>query len=387
MTRVIKPLRISLNQRVVTVRREHHLSVGMLMYFPLEAPEVPLPEPGMWQQVGKTLGKDAIFDEGLPKPRGEVLVFGRAYAPGGQPQRGFAARLRVDRGEAALVDKSVYAVGKRRWQVNGPSDPEPITEMALVWENAFGGPDYPPNPRGMGIASVEENGSKVHPLPHLESPDHLIKSPNDRPPPACFGALDPTLAGRMAKMGTYGTKWVEQEFPGFAKDLDPEYFQVAPEDQRLRDYFQGGESVVLENLHPTKPRLSARVPRVRARCFVQRKGAVASPGGGVPLEEFKTRLETVVLLPNAERGVAIFRCMINVTDDDAADLDVILLALDRSDAPRPIEHYRAVLAQRVDKEKGHLYTLRDKDLLPQRDPGEASFAFPDDRLSDMDELL
>lgn len=384
MTRVIKPLRLSLNQRVVTVRRAHHLSVGMLMYFPFEAPEVALPEVGMWQQVATTLGKDAIFDEGLPKPRGEVLVFGRAFAPGGEPKPTFSARLRVDRGDASLVDKSIYVVGKRRWQLTGPTDPEPITEMPLVWENAFGGPDYPPNPRGMGIEPVEEEGSKVVLLPHLESPDHLIRSPNDRPPPACFGALDPTLAGRMAKMGTYGTKWVEQEFPGFAKDLDPEYFQVASEDQRLRDYFQGGESVVLENLHPTRPRLEARVPRVRARCFVQRKGAAAAQGG---LEEIKTRLETLILLPNAERGVAIFRGMIDVAEDDAADLEVLLLGFERSDAPKPSEHYRAVLAQRLDKERGHLYSLRDKDLLPERAPGEAPLAFPDDRLSDMDELV
>jgi len=275
VTRVIKPLRLSLNQRVVTVRRAHHLSVGMLMYFPLDAPDVALPEVGMWQQVAVTLGKDAIFDEGLPKPRSEVLVFGRAYAPGGKPSPSFAARLRVERGGGSLVDKSIYVVGKRRWQLTGPTDPEPITEMALVWENAFGGPDFPLNPRGMGIAPVEEDGGKVHFLPHLESPDHLIRSHNDRPPPACFGALDPTLAGRMAKMGTYGTKWVEQEFPGFAKDLDPEYFQVAPEDQRVSGYFQGGESVVLENMHPTKPRLEARVPRVRARCFGPRRPRAA----------------------------------------------------------------------------------------------------------------
>ncbi|WP_437682672.1 DUF2169 family type VI secretion system accessory protein [Sorangium sp. So ce131] len=391
MTRVVRPVRLSLNQRVVTVRRAHHLSVGVLLYFPLDAPELALPEAAMWQEVARTLGKDAIFDEGLPKPRGEVLVFGRAYAPGGKPQPAFPARLEVRRGDAALVDKSLYVVGKRRWQLGGPTEPEPITEMELVWENAFGGPDYPPNPRGMGLAPTEEGGARVHLLPHLEHPQHLVKSPGDRPPPACFGALDPTLAGRLAKMGTYGPKWVEQEFPGFAKDLDPEYFQVAPEDQRLpAGYFEGGEALLLENLHPTKPRLAARVPRVRARCFVQRKGAAAAGGDGngdAPLEEVATRLETVILLPGAERGVAIFRGMIDVAEDDAADLDVLLLALDRSDAPRPLEHYRAVLAQRLDKDKGHLHALRDRDLLPQADPGAPPVSFPDERLSDMEELL
>ncbi|XYI01117.1 DUF2169 domain-containing protein [Sorangium sp. So ce1128] len=386
MTRVVRPIRLSLNQRVVTVRRAHHLSVGLLMYFPLEAPEVALPEVGMWQQVAKALGKDAILDEGLPKPRGEVLVFGRAYAPGGRPQPAFSARLQVGRDEASLVNKSLYVIGKRRWQRGGPTEPEPITEMDVAWENAFGGPDYPPNPKGMGLAPVDEDGARVHLLPRLEHPQHLVTSPGDRPPPACFGALDPTLAERMAKMGTYGPKWVEQEFPGFARDLDPEYFQVAPEDQRLPGYFEGGEPLVLENMHPTKARLESRVPRVRARCFIQREGDAAARGNA-PLEEVATRLETVILLPNAERGVAIFRGMIDVAEDDAADLAVLLIALDRADAPRPVEHYRTVLAQRLDKEKGHVHSLRDKDLLPQADPGAPAVSFPDDRLSDMDELL
>ncbi len=62
--RVIKPLRLSLNQRVLTVRRAHHLSVGLLVYFPFEAPGVALPEVSLWRNIAPIVGKDAILDEG-----------------------------------------------------------------------------------------------------------------------------------------------------------------------------------------------------------------------------------------------------------------------------------------------------------------------------------
>src|SRR5262245_60379695 len=145
--RVIKPLRLSVFQRVVTLRRAHHLSVGISVFFPFEAPEIALMEVAMWQQAMKVLGKDAALDEGNPKPRGEVLVLGKAFSPGGQPRPVFAPRVQV-----GSVDKTVMAVGRRRWSLTGPTEPEPITEMPLTWENAFGGPGYEPNPVGMGLS-------------------------------------------------------------------------------------------------------------------------------------------------------------------------------------------------------------------------------------------
>ncbi|WP_433935429.1 DUF2169 domain-containing protein [Sorangium cellulosum] len=385
--RVIKPLRLSVLQRVLTIRRSHHLSVGLLMFFPLDAPEVPLPEVSMWQRVMPVLGKDALLDEGMPKPRGEVLVFGKAFSPGGEPRPAFAAGVTVGPADRPLVDKSIAVVGKRRWHHGAPTEPEPITEMPLVWENAFGGPDYPLNPKGMGLGPIEEEGAKVHYLPHLEDPRRLLRSPGDRPPPACFGALDPTLASRMARLGTYGAAWLQQDFPGFARDLDPEYFQVAPEDQRLSEYFQGGEPISLKNLHPTRPQLGTHAPKLRARCFVQQRGAkegAPGSGGEDALREVATRLETVLLFPDLERGVAIFRGVVPVAEDDADDVRLLIAGLERADAPRPVEHYRAVVERRLDKDKGHLHALNDKELLPERDADAPSF--PDEVISDMDAL-
>ncbi|WP_437673121.1 DUF2169 domain-containing protein [Sorangium sp. So ce131] len=374
--RVIKPLRLSILQRVLTVRCESRLTISLLVYFPFEAPDLPLPEITMWQKVVRQLGKDAALDEGLPKPRGELLVHGKAFSPGGQPRPAFQARV-----QAGTVDKAVFVVGRRRWAYDGPTEPEPITEMPVTYENAFGGPGYAQNPVGMGASPVEEDGAKVHYLPHLEDPKALLRSPGDRPAPAGFGPLDITWPQRAQKAGTYGARWLETEFPGLASDVDPDLFQTAPLDQRIDGYFQGGEEVVIENMHPTKPRQETRVPRLRARCFVAMKGA----GGESPLHEVPTRLDTVLLFPNLERGVAVFRAVQPIAEDDAADVATLLAALEGPGAPRPIEHYRAALAQRLDKEKGHLYGLREKDLLPEPDPGAPALA--DETVSDMDELL
>ncbi|WP_437809969.1 DUF2169 domain-containing protein [Sorangium sp. So ce1078] len=374
--RVIKPLRLSILQRVITVRRESRLTIGLLVYFPFEAPDLPLPEVAMWQKVVKQLGKDAALDEGLPKPRGELLVHGKAFSPGGQPRQVFQARVQV-----GAVDKAIFVVGRRKWAFNGPTEPEPITEMPVTYANAFGGPGYPQNPVGMGFSPVEENGVKVHYLPHLEDPRNLVQSPVDRPAPAGFTPIDITWPQRAQQAGTYGARWLETEFPGLASDLDPDFFQAAPLDQRIDGYFQGGETVVIENMHPTRPRLDTRVPRLRARCFVAMKGA----GGELPLHEIPTRLDTVILFPNIERGVAVFRAVQPIAEDDAADVGTLLAALEGPESPRSLEHYRATLAQRVDREKGHLYGLREKDLLPEPDPGAP--ALSDEIVSDMDELI
>ena len=388
--RVVKPSRLSVLQRVFTLRGKHYLSVGLLAYFPLEAPELPLPEVALWQKAMAEMGKGAstppILDEGMPKPRGEVLLYGSAFAPGGKPSPAFAARLVLGPAEKPLVDKRVYVVGARQWHNGVPTDPEPIVEMALAWENAFGGAAYPQNPRGMGLSpAVEENGRSVHRLPHLEDPRHLMTSPRDRPPPACFGALDPALEARIAKLGTYGTAWLEKEFPGFASDIDVEAFQVAPADQRLGEYFHGGEAIALENLHAKKTRLESRVPLLRGRCFVSSAETAEAVIAEGALREVATRLETLILLPNLERGIAVFRGVIEVGENDAGDVALLLGALEKADTPKPIEHYRAALAARLDEEKGASNALRDRELLPPPDPGAP--LFEEELSTDMDDLL
>ncbi len=373
--RVIKPQRLSVLQRVFEVQGERRLCLVVAAYLPFEAPEVPLPEASMWQVVPKQLGRDAALDEVLPKPRGEVLMFGTAYAPGGVPRPAFQVRVQV-----GAIDKVAYVVGQRRWSLGGSSDPEPLTSLQLGWDKAFGGKGVAANPLGVGAAPIEQDGKKVHPLPQIEDPKHLIKAPDDKPAPWAFGALDPMWPARKEHAGTYDQAWLEQDFPGFARDLHPDYFMVAPLDQRLPGFFAGGEPILCENLHEGGTTLESRVTTLVAKCFVAKTTLQ-----GDTFEEVGMRLDTIVLLPNVRRQIALFRGVVGVKEADGADVSCLVAALESRDAPRTLEHYRTVYTDRLDKKKGLLVALREGDLLPPVDKTEQKRL--DEKPNDMEELL
>ncbi|PVZ54988.1 hypothetical protein, partial [Listeria monocytogenes] len=54
-----------------------------------------------------------------------------------------------------------------------------------------------------------------------------------------------------------------------------------------------------------------------------------------------------------------------INEDDAADVLQLLPAMEKVGASRSVNHYRKVLAQRMDKEKGALFAFREKDLVPE----------------------
>src|SRR6185437_7349523 len=167
------------------------------------------------------------------------------------------------------IKKELWVVGDRVWNTTGPSDPVPFDKMPLDYEHAFGGPGYASNPRGKGASAVKaESGDLVHPLPNVELAKKLVTSPRDRPSPAGFAPIDPSWPQRIKKTGTYDKKWLETRYPEMAEDLDPSYFNAAPEDQWIDGYWQGGEPFVLESMHPNKPRIEGQVPSLVARAFV-----------------------------------------------------------------------------------------------------------------------
>ncbi len=375
--RIIKSRRTSILQRVIEAKGERLLCLGLLAYVPFDAPEVPLAESLLWLDLAKQMGKDVALDECLPKPRGEVLLFGTAHAPGGKPRPAFQVRVVV-----GPIDKAAFVIGKRRFSLGAPTDPEPLEALPLGWDKAFGGPSFAANPLGMGAAPIDLGGEKVHVLPQIEDPKHLIKAPGDQPAPWAFGPIDATWPLRKSKVGTYDQKWLDNDFPGFARDLDPEYFMVAPPEQRLSGYFHGGEPIKLQHLHKEIANLQSAVPLLAARCFLARR-----PPGSTEesFDEVATRLDTILLLPNLRRMVAIFRGVTRVAEADAADVTCLLAGLEHKSAPRPREHYHAVWQQRLDKKKGFLVALREKDLLPEMDP--VALAGVDENVTDLEDLL
>src|SRR6185312_16612224 len=107
-------------------------------------------------------------------------------------------------------------------------------------------------------------------------------------------------------------------------------------------------------MHPRRARIEERLPGVCTRAFITQKTAA-----GEVFREIQTRLDTVRFFPHAERGVVIFHGMVEIEEDDGRDVLHLVLACEDLGKPRPVEHYREVLAQRLDKAKGYLLGLRD----------------------------
>ncbi|WP_437321049.1 DUF2169 domain-containing protein [Sorangium sp. So ce385] len=351
--KTVKPLRLGVMTSVFEVRRAPHLCVSLLAGFSLEEQPSLVPEAALWLSVTKELGPNVPLDVCRPKPNGEVLLSGKAYPPGG-PAPVCSVRLRL-----GPIDKRLAVLGDRTWKLGVPTEPAPFSEMPLTWSRAFGGKGFAKNPVGRGFAPEKSGAGEAHFLPNVEDLRQLVKAPGDRPEPATFGPADLTLPERWARSGTYDERWLRTEAPGLPSDFDWSFFNVAAPDQRIDGFFSGGEPIELENVHPERPRIVSAVPAIAGRAFITRR----TPGGE-EWAEVPLRMETLHLLPGALLGVAIFRGVSRVAEDDARDVLHLLAALDDANQPRSAEYYRDVLARRLDKEKGHLHALRDRELLP-----------------------
>jgi hypothetical protein len=186
-----------------------------------------------------------------PKPTTDIVVNGTAYAPGGRPTKEFPLFMRV--GE---VQKALRAVGNRRWGATGllVSSIEPITQLPIVYERAYGGYDRTDpapgrhhldsrNPVGRGAVARLEHRAGVS-LPNFEYPNADLAKAG----PAGFGALDCHWSPRQEWNGTYDEAWVRNRRPLFPQDWDPRSLQCAPLDQRPHSHLRGEELVELVNL-------------------------------------------------------------------------------------------------------------------------------------------
>lgn len=312
-------------------------------------------EQALWTVFPAAPGSNGILDEGKPKTRAEWLLAGAAHAPSGKPAPAFAAKVTI-----AGKTKEIVVIGDRTWKDGVPTAPAPIASMPLAWAHAFGGEGYAQNPLGKGLPTA----SGAQPLPNLELAGKLVTSPRERPKPACFAPVDPSWSPRLERAGTHDKRWLDTRYPGPPEDLDPLHYQMAPDDQLLERRFSGGERFVLENLHPTLSSMEMVLPKVRARCFLTRRGRA----GAEEREEIALEWDTVWLLPNEEKVIALFRGATPVSDELAEECLDLLAALEWADAPKPASHYERVRAERLDKKRGPLLQLRNDDLMPEGMP-------------------
>lgn len=348
--KVVKDLTHGILLHSFAAQEKSFLVVSVLTFFDLDAPDAPLSEQDMWRLVPKELGDTAILDAAMPKQGAEVLLRAGCYAPRGETRQASQASFRV--GEVA---RRLNVFGPRRWEsragVQVITDPEPFTWIDLTWKNALGGPDFAPNPLGMGLAPVMgPDGREFLPLPLVEDPEHLIGSTGDRPEPAGFLPLDQAWPQRMKKAGTYDQKWFNERWPYFPEDMDWTFFNAAPEAQRQPGFFQGGEPVELVNMHPERRLIASSLPRLRQRVFLNQWMDLKHRDKGLVFKEAKTSLDTVWLIPHALRGITIHRAVFETVDEEYPDAGQVYLVTESPDQPpKSMEHHFEALTRRLDR--------------------------------------
>lgn len=353
----IKPMVLGLTTRPIEFRRRLGLSITTALYFPFKpAGEGTLwTEPSMWKFLEQEMPEGPFIDECIVKQRSEFLVRGSAYAPGGPGSKTLALEVSVS---VAGVSKRLHVFGPRRWQGLRASEPEPFERVPLDWQHTYGGPDYPSNPLGMGRVG---GGSKEPPrwLPQVVKPNHNPLGPDEAVPPAALGIIDCMWPQRAKHAGTYDERWLKEQSPGFANDIDWRYFNLASEDQWFDTPPRGDEPFEFIHMHPTKPQLQGQLPGFVPRCFIDHGG------GKTPLlREVPMKLCTLWFFPHAERGIALFQGLSECQEDDATDLKALVGAVERLGEARPREHYLEALNKRREPDTGALHAMRESDLLP-----------------------
>jgi len=340
--KIFKQRRHALFNRPIELAGKQYLSLGVMLYFDLTAPDDLHTEQELWKELVALLGSDMVLDQGWPKPHAEVLCAGHACALGGKPTP--AARVRLKCGP---VDKTLRVFGDRFWARGTDgllrlTEASPFTAMPLDWKHAFGGPDFADNPLGKGIAPVTRpDGAQVIPLPNVEGRT-LIGAPTDRPSPASFGPVDMMWPLRARKNGTYNDAWVKTRWPAMPDDMNYEYFCMAPEDQFLPGHFVGDEAIAIEGMHKDMPVVASRLPKYRVRAFVTRRDKKQPEDvSKASFEEVGLKPETLWLFPEILRGVILWRGLAVCSDDEYSDLARLYVADEPvGSEPKAIEFYR-----------------------------------------------
>jgi len=195
------------------------------------------------------------------KKGADVTVVGNAYAPHRQPTRSVLARMIV-----GTIDKGVEVHADRAWTGEAQiTDGPPFTQMPLRYERAQGGPGTH-NPVGLVI--------QPGPLPNLHRARQAGTLQDDGSPVgfAPIAAGWPQRESRLRRhRGTFShSQWHARPLPD---DIEVEYFNHAPADQRLAEIAIDQE-FTLENMHPEHARLSGRLPGLKPQAFVDRPRVV-----------------------------------------------------------------------------------------------------------------
>lgn len=214
----------------------------------------PLHEDIYWGEPGQSSLRLPI-DVHQGKPNTDIAIIGSAHAPNGKPVKQLDVSATV-----GSYEKKIRIFGDRFWQHGQITAPREFTQMPLRYEYSFGGRHIDNgqlislekrNPVGKGYSGTN-NAQQMEStaLPNIEDPDNLIRAITDSPAPTGFGFIAPNWYPRAAYAGNYDEQWQRKRAPYLPLDYNSNFQNSAHPDLIANGYLQGGEEVVLNNMHP-----------------------------------------------------------------------------------------------------------------------------------------
>jgi hypothetical protein len=202
------------------------------------------------------------------KPRTDIhFTDPVTFAPGGKPAPRWQVEIRV-----GPVQKALQVTGPRQWVHKSAAwkltEPEPVTEVPLRYESAFGGAwehqdehgVWEENPLGRGFVNPKHLDTKQPvPAPQIELPNEPIADLGKTHRPQGLGPLARAWQPRRRKAGTFDDAWLKERWPGLPRDFSFEYYNSSHPDLIAPAYLRGDEAVVLQGLSP-EGTLAFRLP-------------------------------------------------------------------------------------------------------------------------------
>lgn len=349
--RVMKPMALGLLTRPFEFMRQFRLGVAVLSFIPMGTERALFAETAMWKMLAEELPPEQALDAVIAKRRAEFLVTGHAFAPGGVP----VGALRVSAKVGPRV-KSLLVIGDRFRDGQGPRGPLPFQRMPVDWTRAAGGPGVAENPLGRGRVPIETPDGPRVPLANIEDP--TVPPEHRQIRPAGFGPIDIAWPQRARFAGTHDDRWLQEDFPGFARDMDWRFMNAAPEDQHFTGFLSGEEDYAFENMHPEQPILTGRLPGFQPRLLLRRRGHEG-------LQELPLQLTTVWFFPHRMRAIQIHHAETTVEEEDARDVEIVMIGAEAGPERRPVSRFQTVMRDRLDPKTGAIAALRDADLVPR----------------------
>lgn len=352
--KIMKPTRLTVLMRPYRHQGNELLGVAVACMATLGDASRVLGEQTLWNTVGAELAGQTL-DLGLPKRHPEYLATAWAYGAHCDDQHACEVGLRV-----AQSSKRLRVTGDRVSQDGRPLPAAPFERLPLDWTMAYGGPDYPQNPLGLGHETDTQARASSRKLPNLEYVDDLMTSADARVRSASFAPVPSAWPQRSALYGEVDETYIEEDFPGYPRTMNAAYFNIAPADQQFPDLsaLPAACDYELVNLHPERARIAGRLPALHMRAFAWHTNT--APGREIPL-----RLTTLWFLPHIEKVVMIYHGAMAIRTFDASDIACLMLAAETAGQPRPVAHYEDIHTRRLDPRRGVLYAMRDGDLFPE----------------------